>query len=639
MMADDDKPAMEPGKLSRHWQTRLELASKDHKDFMDNGKAVVDRYKSGQGKKASTARKFNILYSNTEVIRAALYSKAAKPDVRRRWADRNPVARQAAEVVERALIYCADVYSIDEPVKAAVKEMLLPGRGVCRIVYEPVLTQAPIMAVDSMTGMEMPTEEMQDVIADQRLYIEHVYWEDFICEPERNWEKVSWIAFRHTKDGEGIEELYESKPEGSKTYGKPEDVPRNWQPEMPDGKPVSDDLKKAEVWEIWCKKSRKVYWIVKGCSFALRVDPDPYQLERFFPVPQPPVFYSTTDSIIPEPEFFAYKDQADDLDEITTRISRLTRALKRRGVYDKSIQELKRLSTAQDNEFIGVDNYQALAQKGGLAAAFQNEDIAVIAQVLMELYKQREQLMQTIYEVTGISDIVRGSSKASETATAQQLKSQFGSLRLKERLQMVSRWLRDMYQIKAEIISEHFEPDVLSRMTGQQVPPEVIEILRDDKMRGYSINVETDMTIFEDSEQEKKSRIEVVTAIGQYLTQAVPMGQAMPPLVPVMFDVLSFMVRGFKAGRELEDKIDQAQQQVMDMMQKQAQQPPKPDPEMEKAKMEMEFAQQEHQMDMQGKQLDAQVHQAKAQTDMQKIAMQAQAAMQQAMQPPMEPVQ
>jgi hypothetical protein len=44
--------------------------------------------------------------------------------------------------------------------------------------------------------------------------------------------------------------------------------------------------------------------------------------------PEPLVSYVGTDSYVPTPEFEAYSDQADDLDEITARISRLTKALR-----------------------------------------------------------------------------------------------------------------------------------------------------------------------------------------------------------------------------------------------------------------------------------------------------------------------
>src|SRR6185503_10647693 len=170
------------------------------------------------------------------------------------------------------------------------------------------------------------------------------------------------------------------------------------------------------------------------------------------PLPEPIAFYTATDSIVPEPEFHVYQDQADDLDEIIGRISRLTKALKRRGVYDQSVKELSRLANAGDNTFIPVENYQALATKGGLAAAFQSEDISLIAAVLIQLYQQRDMLIKAIWEIVGIADIQRGASNPNETLGAQQLKAQFGGQRMMKRQRAIQKWVRDLLKLKAEII-------------------------------------------------------------------------------------------------------------------------------------------------------------------------------------------
>ena len=252
-------------------------------------------------------------------------------------------------------------------------------------------------------------------------------------------------------------------------------IPLNWSPETGDKRPVPDDLKKAEVWEIWDKSRRKRLWIVKGYDKPLRIDDDPYGLEGFFPLPEPIVAVADTQTLVPRPEYFEYRDQAEDLDEIVGRISRLTRALKRRGVYDQAVKELKRLATAGDNQFIPVENWQALSSKGGLQAAFQTEDISGIAAVLRELYQQRDMLVQGIYELTGIADIMRGATDPAETFGAQRLKAQFGSTRIRRRQRAVQKWIRDLYKLKAEIIAEHFEPQKLTEITGIAVSPEIVD--------------------------------------------------------------------------------------------------------------------------------------------------------------------
>ena len=600
-MADQDEVADKrtPLDIAKHWQEQIALAEKDHTDFVNNGKKVLDRYKGAdKGLKVNRSKRLNILYSNTEVLRAALYGKSAKPDIRRRFGAEDKAATDVAEILEKALVYCAEAYDVDKPIELAVLDYLLPGRGVVRVEYTPTVKDDP--------------ETGQQFITDQKVTEEYVHWLDFLHMPARTWSDIQdngWVSFRHRMSREDCIENFGA------AIGK--EVPLNWIPDLANKKDTPDSLKKAEVFEIWDITDRKRYWIVKGFTKPCRVDDDPYGLEQFFPVAEPPAFYVTTDTIVPEPEFHIYADQADDLDEIVARISRLTRALKRRGVYDQSVKELSRLANAGDNQFIPVENYQALATKGGLAAAFQTEDISVISAVLLQLYQQRDMLVQQIWEQMGIADIMRGSSSAQETLGAQQLKAQFGSQRLQRRQRAIQKWVRDLLKLKAEIIAEHFEPQVLQQMTGvplvpqEGMPPEAIqhgqqimEMLRTDKLRSYRIDIETDSTVFEDAQQERQSRTELVQAVTTFIQGWGPVVAAQPQMAPVAFELLKFGLGAFKATRGIDDAIEQASAQMEQQMQQQAANP-KPDPEAEKAQAEMQLKQQEAQSKAQIAQMEA----------------------------------
>lgn len=614
-MAAQDETADKrtPEQISKYWQEQLALAEKDQKDFVDNGKKVVARYKGDRDKlKSVRVKKLNILYSNTEVLRAALYGKSAKPDVRRRFGVEDAVAGEVAEVLEKSLVYCAEAYDSDKPIELAILDYLLPGRGIARIEYNPVMGQ----------------HQGKDYITDQEVYECYVYWEDFLHMPARTWDDIlknGWISFRHKM----------SRRDCVANFGEDigNAIPLNWMPDLANKKDVPESLKKAEVYEIWDVTDRKRYWIVKGFDKPCRIDDDPYGLEQFFPLPEPLAFYVTTDTIVPEPEFHVYSDQADDLDEIIARISRLTKALKRRGVYDQSIKELQRLANAGDNQFIPVENYQNLVTKGGLQAAFQTEDIKVIAEVLIQLYNQRDMLVQAIWEQVGIADIMRGSSQASETLGAQQLKAQFGSQRLKRRQRAVQKWVRDLLKLKAEIIAEHFEPAVIEQMTGVKLTPvtpqptgnpqqdqvaqqqaaqqnakiqQIIQVLRTDKLRSYRIDIETDSTVFEDAEQEKKSRSELITALTSFVTGWGPIIQQERALAPVGFELLKFGLGAFKSTRAIEDAIEQAAGAF-----EQAAQQPKPDPEQQRMQAEMAIKKQETDIKLAQAQQQAQIEQGK----------------------------
>lgn len=613
-MAEAQEPQTErtdtnPKDTSNFWQVQLGLADKDQADWEKDGKSVVDRYRAERKKAKDGSRWFNILFSNTETLKSTLYGRTAKPDVRRRFADKDPHAREAAEIIERALIYAAEAYDVDKCIEPAIHDYLLPGRGVVRVEYEPIIKERPV--IDQMTSMPAMggdgKPQMEEFVADQICRERYVYWCDYRQNPARVFDDVWWIAFRHIMTREDLRD---------NNFDEPNKVPLNWSPDSENKTPVPDELKRAEVWEIWDKSRRKRIWIVKGYDKPLRQDDDPYGLEDFYPLPEPIRSVEDTETLVPRPEYFEYRDQAEDLDEIVGRISRLTRALKRRGVYNQAVKELKGLARAGDNQFIPVENWQALSMKGGLDGGFLTEDISQIAVVLKELYVQRDMLVQAIYELTGIADIMRGSSDPNETLGAQELKAQFGSTRIKRRQRAVQKWIRDLYKLKAEIIAEHFEPQVLQEMTGIEVKPEIMQILRSDKMRGYRIDIETDSTVFEDEANVKQQTSEALTAIGGFFREALPAVQASPELAPLAFEMVGMAARNLKKGRELEDIIEQTKEAIMQKVQAAAQNP-QPSPEQQKAEGEKQKMQMQLQMDQQKAQMEAQQAQEQHALDIQ----------------------
>lgn len=622
---------------SQFWTLQLSLAKSDHKDFWDYGKKVEQRYKNKKDsvQKSNRGKKLQILYSNSETVKAALYARTAKPDVRQRFTQqKDELARVAGDMVERVLSYCADTTHHDRAFRKGVHDLVLPGRGVVWVEYEPTLGQ----------------DEMgQEILVDQKVDDCFVYYRDFLHSPARCWADVWWIARRKLMTRDDMRDA---------GFKDAETIPLNWLPELEGGKDkeVPDALKRAEVWEIWHKSKKERIFVIEGHPNVARVDPDPYGLQGFWPCAEPCQALTGNDTLVPTALFSQYEDQADDLDEITERISKLTRALKRRGIYDASVKELKRLSKAGDNEFIPSESFAQFAAAGGLKGAFQTEDLKPIADALLGLYQQRDQLIQSIYEITGISDIMRGSSDASETLGAQQLKAQFGSARIKTMQHDVQRWIRDTLRIKAELVSEHFEPQTLLAITGmkleteaeraqkeaqemaqkmqewqmqaqqamqqgQPTPPQpqpeppdsedeptidaVVALLRNDKLRSYQIDVETDSTVFQDAEAEKETRTELLTAMAGFVQQWAPVSQGNEPMTKLGFEMLEFGVRGFKAGRQLEEALEECREALLE--QAQNPQPPPPDPEMERLQAKTEAEKQTHAMNLELKNKDLEI--------------------------------
>ena len=558
-----------------YWQNELEKADLFERDWRERGMRVVERYRDereGRALIGPSNSRFNILWANTETLKGAMLARMAEPDVRRRFPDVNPAGRQVAILLERALSYGLDVYDGITPMKSALEDYLLPGRGVVWVVYEPVIIKEKIKIEVKSEDVSINEQEEVERLGDQRCRFEYVHWQDYRESPSRRAEDATWRARRHlfTRDdliGRGFKDAHE--------------IPLNWMPDTnEDNADYGETYNRAEVWEIWCKVTRKRLFVATGYKDVLAEDDDPYELESFFPTPTPLIAVRTNDTSVPVPEFTMYQDQADELDRVTNRIAYLVEALKRRGVYDASVPELAQLAMAGDNDFVPSDNFASLAQKGGLAGVFQTVDTSTVATTLGGLYTQRTQVLQIIYEVTGISDIIRGGgTKASESATAQQLKAQYGSMRLRRRQDEIEKYIRALYRIKAELIAENYEPEILERITGIEVTDEMLEIMRNDKLRNYQIDVETDSTIFANEEETKRTRIEFASVFGDYLVKAIEATRAAPEITPIAFEMLKFVSGAWKIGRNFEDVIDQTEAQVMQQLQAMQQQPPQPSPE------------------------------------------------------------
>ena len=158
-------------------------------------------------------------------------------------------------------------------------------------------------------------------------------------------------------------------------------------------------------------------------------------------------------------------------------------------------------------------------------------------------------MIETIYEITGISDIMRGQSASRETATAQRIKGQFGAMRLVNRQRTIEKFLDKIMQLKAELLVENLEPSLLEKMTAVAIPPEVVAVMQDDRLRSYRISVDTEESSAIDASMDQRNRTDFLTAMVQFL-------QSVGPLVnsgALGFDqakqMLLFAARAFPGAR------------------------------------------------------------------------------------------
>lgn len=550
------------------WITEIDREERSHKAFRNRATKVKDIYRL----KDKRDTRFNILWSNTDVLHGAIYSQTAKPDVRRRFKDDNPVARKVSELLEKALGFCVDSYDFDAVIDPAVDDYLVPGLGQVRVHYKPYfeaqerrrddleavydeekgnsyLLDGEPVEPEYENGLPYVMQPIGEEIVYQELFTSVVPWDQFLWSVSQDWDSVWWVGEVHYLTKDELENLF--------VLSADDDIPL----EYTDSKKSVEqgDKTKAKVYEIWDKDRRKHFGLIRGLPRLLKFKvgdetaaDDPLELTDFWPYPRPLLANNSSGTVEPIPDYAYYQDQAEEMHELSRRIEKLTEQLKYRGAYDASFPELQDIATGSDGTFQPIDAFAERFKGQGLDTVLATMPLEEIQRTVVALMAARDEVKQSIYEITGISDIVRGSTVASETLGAQQLKGQFANMRLSKKQASVAKFVRDIFRIKAEILAEHFEPEVLTLMTGVEVTPEMQALMKSDVLREFSIDVESDSTVLTDQAEDQKNRTEAIDALASVIERVLPLG--LPP--EVVIELAKFTLGGFKEGRKLEEIID-----------------------------------------------------------------------------------
>jgi hypothetical protein len=611
-MAETASEPDEKAARAKLWIDELATSEGAQRKFLGRAKRVWKRY-AADFEETDQKRRYSMLWANTQTIWPAVYARPPEPVVGRRFKDADPVGRAASEILERALSYSIDRHDLDGALRQASLDYTLIARAQTWERYVPHKGEPKTEAVqvtnvagayvddegreygeDEVSKAEdgsMTAQATYEPVVFEDAVTDYVHWEDFGFGPARTWEEVPYVWRRVYMDRDQLKERF-----GPEIGAK---VPLDWgEKDAPDEQ--KDRRNKAAVYEIWCKRSRRVYWINKaypdGC---LDERDDPLRLDGFFPCPRPLFGTLPADSLNPVPDYLQYQDQAEEIDKLTARITELQDALKVRGFYAAAEgEDLNNLMAAGNNVLIPVRNWTTLKEGGGVRGNIEWWPIDQVVAALRECVSQRKELIADVYEITGVSDIMRGSTDPRETAAAQGYKVGFGSLRIRDRQNEMLRFARDVLRIKAGVIAEHFDVETLTAMTGVrlptaaekqqlmlmvrqaqagapvQLPPnaqdilaapsweDVIALLRNNAMRSFRIDVETDSTIQPNENEEQARATQLLQAMGGFFAQIGPVVAAEPRTGPMFAEILKVTVRKFRAGREVEAVIERTLDEI-----------------------------------------------------------------------------
>ncbi len=567
-----------PMGLAQRWQTEIKAAEQELTKFHEDATRIVHRYLDKRDDWGKDQSRVNLFWSTTKVLLSMLYARPPKADVSRTYQDyEDDVARVAGAILQRLLNrgFDENVSQWDASVRQGIEDWLVVGLGQIWLRYEVKTEQEEVPAMLDELGNELVPAFTQERIIEEDAPCDYIHWRDFFWSPARTWAEVRWVARRvfMTKDqlterfGEEIAKVIPLGKSGPK--------------DTRDDSPKYDPWNKAQVFEIWCKENKKVYWYADGADVILDVKDDPLGLEGFFPCPKPVAANVTSSNFMPRADFIFAQDQFNELDEINTRITWLTRAAKVVGVYDKSAEGIQRVfNQGTENQLIPVDNWALFAERGGIKGQVDWVPIEAVVNAINQLRQYRQDKVMQIYEVLGISDVMRGSSRASETATAQQIKAQFGSTRIQLMQFYIAEWISHALRIKAEIICKHWQPQTIiqrsniERTPDAQLAMQAIELLKNEEMAEYRVNVEADSMAALDWAAERDAAVQFMQGLGAFISQVAPMAQQVPGAAPVLLSLLQWSVSKFRVSTQIESILDQA----ISGIKQQGIQPPGPSP-------------------------------------------------------------
>jgi len=617
-----------PASQYKYWAEELGNSIKAREKWWKTADKIVNRY---IGKGTSHARdenssgfNLNLFHSNTKTLGDMLYGNTPKIDVSRRYAQPNDdVGRVAAEMMDRMLNMdiAENGSEVDAVFRSVLQDRLLTGLGCAKVRY--TMESEEIQVQNPETGQPMQDAAgqplMEEKLISEDAPVDYYYWGDVLWGWCRNWAGMPWIAFRSymTKD-----ELRERWGDEVADNAKLKKQTKSTSNEGEEDHDTDSAWMKAEVWEVWCKETRKVHWIILGYDKQIEEKDDILGLSGFWPVPPFFIANVTTSLYAPTPDFVLAQDLYNEVDTLQTRIAVITEAVRLVGVYNSAASNLSTMFDASgDNTLIPVENWALFGENGGLQGQIEWLPLSDVVGALQQLIGVRDQTIALLQQTTGMSDVMRGSLDNQYEGVGQtETKTKFGSVRIQALQEQFARFAGDLMQIKAEVICRHFSPETIYKRSNMEfsvdaeLVPQAIELLKQPESARIRVDIRPESVAMIDHQALKAERTEYMNAVATYFQSAQGIIESDPSAKPFILQILQWGLAGFKGSSEIEGVIDKAIEASQEA-EKNAE--PQPDPAAMAAQAAQQLDQQKNEAKLQEVQAKAQATSQARQEDMQ----------------------
>lgn len=326
---------------------------------------------------------------------------------------------------------------------------------------------------------------------------------------------------------------------------------------------------------------------------------DLYGLKGFFPCTAPLVINNMTRSFWPTPEYFQVCDLIDDIHQIVQRLMLLTKAIRCRFLYDSSVTELGPLAQETGEAGgLGVPNLtNALIQgKGSLATLVQYFPVAEMIEGLKNMYDAFDQRLNMFYNVTGISDLIRGQTDPSSDKTygERQMEGKYAMNRFEPFINKLQEWIKNNYELGMEMALKLFSPKTLDEyICPQTLEPQhqkrylaALELLKSNKRSRFRVDFETDATSAINEQWTRQQAIQTGDIASKLMESIANIAKESPGIAAAELKVAQHILGTLTDGKLFKDDIQQALQEVID----EAKQPKPPEPNYDLEKLKLEGA-------------------------------------------------
>lgn len=616
---------------AQYWQSRIQSVKKNrrYQRWVSMANKVVKRF-SGQSFNTENIAKqlnlleseqtagYNLLFRNVKIRLPYLLPYIPTVIVERENKDEDKPAKYAAMMLERIANSSIKKLNLNSTLNSIKLYAELYGLATAWFRYEQKTATRPVEVMNEETGVVEVADE--EYVESESIVADVVNPCDMFFDPKKTIEEIKWVARRMKLTREDFKKRFPDVDEGNYSFDAPvgEDEAGQVKADKKDITRLPDDSDVCEVYEIWDKKTKKVYFycptIGNGSDDLLGVEDYPCNID--FPCAMPLMYDEYPNTIYTPSRHSQFLEQYKQVDATTESMNKIIPTLWVNGFYAKDLVGIEKAFTKDNaNAMVGIKIPTELLAKFPNATL---KDFVVIfdraAQVntLTNLYDIRERIINDIQRGLGIIGLMEGQTNVQEGVQTNKIKGSFGTLWVQEDQKCVANYVVRFFTLYLSMVAQMFEPQSLIsestiyeiddyRQYEQQVaaaqqqalqtgmPVEMPEnpfeaavaLLKEDYQRKIRLDIATEDTKAYVDAEYRQQLVELQSSIMENLTQFGNVATDHPEFAPLFKSLMMQNVRAHRVGKQFEDEVEKGIDFAIESIQRQAAQPPQqpqPDP-------------------------------------------------------------